>query len=68
MSEKNIIQSALSGVVGEAKSLLEDPKNKQALAVAGLAYLLSRSNKERNALVAAAAALVLLPENSHGKK
>ncbi len=59
-----MLDDLLSQTVSEARKLLQDPKNKQAMAIAGLAYLLSKSNKERNALLAAAASLVLLPEGT----
>lgn len=57
-----MLDQLLTQTVSEAKKLLDDPKNKQAMAVAGIAYLLSKANKERNAILAAAASLILLPD------
>lgn len=46
----------------EIKNVLKDPKNQQALAIAGAVYLLSKDNKERNTIIAGLASLALLPE------
>lgn len=46
----------------EAKTLLQDPKNQQVLLIAGAVYLLSRTSKERNAILSGLAALALLPD------
>lgn len=47
------------------QELLADKKNQEVAAIAGAAYLLSKSNKERNAIIAGVAALAFLPD---GKK
>lgn len=54
----------------KAKDLLSDDRNKQALAIVGAVYLLSKNNKERNSIIAGIAALALLPEGglSNGDK
>lgn len=46
----------------EIKTVLSDKKNQQALAIVGAVYLLSKTNKERNAIVAGLASLALLPD------
>lgn len=46
----------------EIKSLLSDEKNQRILLIAGAAYLLSKEDKERNAILAGLAGAVLLPE------
>lgn len=48
----------------EIKSVLSDKKNQQALAIAGAVYLLSKSDKERNSIIAGLGALALLPEKT----
>jgi len=56
------MEDLLQTTVAQAKDLLGNPKNKQALAIAGLAYYVSKDHKERNAVLAGLGALVLLPE------
>jgi hypothetical protein len=46
----------------EIKGLLSDEKNQRILLIAGAAYLLSKEDKERNAILAGLAGAVLLPE------
>ncbi len=58
----DLLQSASK----EVKEVLKDPRNQQVLAIVGAVYLLSKDNKERNAIIGGLAALALLPEQ--GKK
>lgn len=46
----------------EVKKVLADKRNQQTLAIVGAVYLLSKSNKERNSIIAGLASLALLPE------
>lgn len=51
----------------EIKSVLKDKRNQSALAIVGAVYLLSKDNKERNAIIAGLGALALLPEETSKK-
>lgn len=46
------------------QELLADKKNQEVAAIAGAVYLLSKSNKERNAIIAGVAALAFLPDKT----
>lgn len=48
----------------EIENLLQDKKNQEVAAIAGAVYLLSKSNKERNAIIAGVAAIALLPDKT----
>lgn len=56
------MEELLKTYSSEIKTVLSDKKNQQALAIVGAVYLLSKDNKERNAVIAGLASLALLPE------
>lgn len=49
---------------GQIKTLLKDPRNQEVLLIAGAVYMLSKTSKERNTIIAAVAAHALLPEKT----
>lgn len=51
----------------EIKKVIQDPKNQQALMIAGAVYLLSKDSKERNAILAGLASLALLPDKTNAE-
>jgi len=59
----DLLQSASK----EVKGLLKEPRNQQVLAIVGAVYLLSRDNKERNAIIAGIAGIALLPDDKKSK-
>lgn len=54
----NMVEKALT----EIKKTLKNPKNQQTAIAAAGAYLISKTNKERNALAAGLLAYMLLPD------
>lgn len=46
------------------KSLLAEKRNQEILLIAGAAYFLSKTQKERNALLAGVAGMALLPKKT----
>lgn len=51
----------------QIKELLKDEKNQQTLLIAGAVYMLSKTSKERNTIIAAVAAHALLPDKTDTK-
>jgi hypothetical protein len=51
----------------EVGKLLKDPKNKNAAIASAIAYYVSNSNKERNAVIAGLLAYTLLPTEDEEK-
>lgn len=48
----------------QIRELLKDKKNQEVLLIAGAVYMLSKTSKERNTIIAAVAAHALLPEKT----
>lgn len=58
------LQELLKTYGADAKKLLKDKKVQEVAAIAGAVYLLSKTNKERNALIAGLASYALLPDKA----
>jgi hypothetical protein len=63
-----MLDELLKNYGAEIKSVLSDKKNQQALAIVGAVYLMSKNNKERNAVIAGLASLALLPDSTVASK
>lgn len=61
------MEDLINNSLSEVKKLLSDPKNKQTALVSTAAYILSKDDKERNALVAGLLAYLLIPETKESK-
>lgn len=55
-------------VLPDITEMLKDKRNQELIAIVGATYLLSKSNKERNAIIAGVASLALLPSNTKSGK
>ena len=55
------MEQLLQTLPADIKTALMNTKNQELLAVAAIAYLVSKDNKTRNAIIAAVVAAVALP-------
>jgi hypothetical protein len=58
------MDEVLKNYGSEIKTVLQDKRNQEILAIVGAVYLLSRDNKQRNAIVSGLAALAFLPDKT----